>query len=58
LAAQDQQLVAEYGDFDVFGVWRRAQTNQTENLPEDHESQGVHHHGPILPGSHRAWSQP
>jgi hypothetical protein len=38
LAAQDQQLVAQYSDLDVFGVRRRAQTNQPKNLPEDHES--------------------
>jgi hypothetical protein len=51
-------LVAQYGDLDVFGVRRRAKAHQGDDLPDNHESQGVHHHGPILPGSHRAWSQP
>jgi hypothetical protein len=30
---------------------------EPEDLPDDQESQGAHHHGLILPGRHRAWSQ-
>jgi hypothetical protein len=51
-------LVAQYGDLDVFGVRRRAQVNRPEDLPDNHEGQGAHHHGLILPDRHRAWSQP
>jgi hypothetical protein len=50
--------VAQYRDLYVLGVRRRAQTDQTEDLPDDHESQGARHHGPILSGHYRACSQP
>jgi hypothetical protein len=33
----------------TLGVWRRAQSDQAEDLPDDHESQGAHYHGLILP---------
>jgi hypothetical protein len=32
--------------------------DQTENLSEDHESHGAHHHGLILPARRCAWSGP
>jgi hypothetical protein len=58
LSAQYQQLMAEYGDLYVLGIRRRAQTDQTEDLPDEHQRQGAHDHGLILPGRQRAWSQP
>jgi hypothetical protein len=50
LSAQDRELVAQNGDLHVFGVWRWAQTDQSEDLPDDHESQRTHHHRHIMAG--------
>jgi hypothetical protein len=54
---QDQQLVAEYRDLYVFGVWRLAQADQAEDLSEDHESHDAYHRGLILPARRYAWSR-
>jgi hypothetical protein len=58
LPPQHQQLVAQYRDLHVFGVRWRTEADQPENLPDDYESQGAHHHGLIVPARRRAWSQP
>jgi hypothetical protein len=52
------ELVAQDRDLQVFGVRGWAQANQGEDLPDDRESQGAHHHGLILVGPCNAWSQP
>lgn len=43
-------LTAPSGDLDIFGVRRRAQANQTEDLPDDHENQGCAPPWPHLGG--------
>jgi hypothetical protein len=48
--------MAQDNDLHVLGVGRLAKTSQPEDLLQDHESQGAHHHGLILTGRHRAWS--
>ena len=44
-------------DLHVLGVWGWAQVDQPEDLSEDHERQGAHHHGLILPARRCAWSR-
>src|SRR5438477_498568 len=44
LPTQDQQLMAKDCDLHVLGVWGWAQVDQPEDLSEDHERQGAHHH--------------
>ena len=57
LPTQYQQLVAKDRDLHVLGVWRRTQADQPEDLSDDHESQGAHHHVLILPARRYAWSR-
>jgi hypothetical protein len=49
LPAQYQQLVAKDRDLSAFGFCRLAQADQGEDLSEDHQSQGAHRHGLMLP---------
>jgi hypothetical protein len=49
LPTRYQQLVAQDRDLHVFGVWRRNHTDQAEDLSDDRDSRGAHHHDLILP---------
>lgn len=44
LPASHQQLVAQDGDLSVLRVRGRAEAEQTQNPPNNQESQCVHHH--------------
>src|SRR6266536_732001 len=58
LPAQYHQSVAKDRDLDVFGVRRRAQADQAEDLSEDHESQGCAPPWPHLGGPMSCLAQP